>query len=255
MNPPHHPTLGWKEWSGAIDAQMHRAGSVGTGSKPADQEDIHQFRAALKCVRGLLRLAPPSIARQAGTIRKEIATIARTLAGIRDQHVGMETLSSFSKTTTSAPSGELSVRAASALMAARVQLGHVLVPLNDLPLPNEMPHVLLKAIEQGQKRLAKRLPEDWETADIAEIHAYRSALVAHECQMKFLNAQSGQPGKAKLEKLGKLRRYLGEFNDIARLLAADHKKSLRSQFEDWDALLSRAKKRQAALRRKIKKTL
>ena len=61
--------------------------------------------------------------------------------------------------------------------------------------------------------------------------------------------------KAKLEKLGKLRRYLGEFNDIARLLAADKKKSLRSQFEDWDAILSRAKKRQTALRQKLKKRL
>jgi len=255
MKPPHHPTLGWKEWREAIAAQMDRAGSVGTGSKPADQEDIHQFRAALKGARGLLRLSPPSIGLQAGTIRKEIATIARTLARIRDQHVGMETLSTFSKTNKTAPSGELSVKATAALMAARMRLAHLRLPLSDLPMPNEKPSVLLKAIKHGQKRLNKRLPEDWETADVAAIHAYRSALVAHECQMKFLSTQTGRPGKAKLEKLGKLRRYLGEFNDIARLLAADNKKSLRSQFEDWDAILSRAKKRQTALRQKLKKRL
>ncbi len=248
-----HPTLGWKEWREAIDAQLDRAGSVGTGSIPADQEDIHQFRAALKCARGLLRLAPPSIERQTSTIRKEIATIARGLARIRDQHVGMETLSSFSKTSKTVPSGELSVKAASTLMTARKRLGNVLPPLNDLPEPAERSSILLKAIKHGEKRLNKRLPEDWETADVAAIHAYRSALVSHECQIKFLSEQMGRPEKSKLEKLGKLRRYLGEFNDIARLLAADNKKSLRSQFEDWDAILSRAKKRQAALRRKIMK--
>ena len=251
MNAKPRQPLNWNAWREAIAAQFEKALLAGAGSTPPEQEDIHRFRAALKFARALLRLAPSTLSIEADQLLRELGKTAQRLARIRDHYVFLETLYSLGKPTFGNPSPLLKGKSAVSLLGARIRLTELQKQFDRLALPENDIDELLQAHRRCKKRARRRKPNHWKTASASAIHAYRSALVVLSCQAVFLNNLTGRPRKSRLTKLGRLRSYLGEFNDLDRFLALAKTKRFEPLLKQDASLLSRARSRQSALRGRL----
>ena len=247
--PRHSPT--WNDWREAIVAQFEKALLAGTGSTPPQQEDIHRFRAALKFARALLRLAPPTLLSNADQLRRELGKTAQKLARIREHYIFLETLHSLGKPKFDQPSPLLKGKSAVSLLGARIRLTELQKQFDGMILPEDDIDQLLQAHKRCKKRARRLKPNHWKTASASAIHAYRSALVVLSCQAAFLNHLTGRPRKSRLTKLGRLRSYLGEFNDLDRFLALSKTKRFQPLLKHDASVLSRARGRQSALRGRL----
>jgi len=244
---------GWSQWHEAIDIQFNLALTAGTGTAPPEQEDIHRFRAALKMIRALLRLAPPSLIDEANHLRRSLVKNAQLLSRIRDHYVFYETRQSLSKVKSDPPPALLNRIQTATLVGARVRLSELHTQFKRLPVPQDNPKALAEAVERCKRSRHRRKPENWIKASAVKIHAYRSALIVCANQAIFLNATTGRPGKAKLAKFIRLRRQLGTFNDLDQFIELARTRRFAKIIQQDPTLLPLAQKRQTALRRKLEK--
>lgn len=253
MNLERSDTPNWGQWRNEVIKQFETALAAGSESFAPEQEDVHRFRAALKFARALLRLAPPSIARETEQIRHELGKTARRLSAIRDQFIFIETLHALSKRSFDAPASSLNSSSIKTLIGAKFRLAKLRKQFETLATPTDDADELFKSIHRCKQRLHHRRPKDWIAAPASHIHAYRSALVVAACQGKFLNTLTGHPKKSKLDKLNRLRRHLGEFNDLDRFHALLKTRPFKAFVEKSASIIPRARQRQKALRHKLEK--
>jgi CHAD domain-containing protein len=253
MNLKHRAIPDWSEWHKAIEVQFNLALAARAGSNPPEQDDIHRFRAALKMIRALLRLAPPSMANEANQLRRSLGKNAQLLSRIRDQYVFFETLQSLSKAKSDQPTALLNRIQAATLVGARVRLSELHHQFKNLAIPEDDPKPLAEAVERCKQRRHRQKPKNWMAASSAEIHAYRSALIVCANQAIFLNATTGHPGKERLAKFMRLRSHLGAFNDLDQFIELAKTKRFAAIIQQNPSLVSVAQKRQTALRQKLEK--
>jgi len=253
MIEPAHPAPDWRDWLSAISEQINIAKSVGTATPEPEEEDIHRLRAAVKYARALLRLAPPSISDQATRYRKQLKRVAHRLSRFRDRTVLMESLATLSHHFDKATSTTLSKNARVALQNAKTRLDAISELLRTLPEPVEEPTELKKAIKRYKKRMQRRTPKNWRSASNAKIHIYRSALIVHSCQIHFLKSARHKPKGNYIRHLDELRLYLGELNDLDRLVDYSLESRFRYLFKQDETVVEHARHRQEVLRKKLRK--
>ena len=253
MIEPAHPAPDWGDWLSAISEQVDIAKSVGTATPEPDEEDIHRLRAAVKYARALLRLAPPSINPQTKLCRHYLKRVAHRLSRFRDWTVLMESLAALSDHFDKVPSAPLKTNARIALQNAIMRLNSVSEFLRVLPVPVEHPKALRKAIKRYKRRMQRRLPTHWQRVSNTKIHMFRSALIAHACHMNFLKSARHQPKGNYIHRLERLRLYLGELNDLDRLLSYSTESRFRNLFDQDKSVIEQARRRQKVLRKKLRK--
>ncbi len=251
MNPPkpHHPD--WQDWHKALQHQWNEARK--SHSDPPVQDDVHRFRAALKYARAPLRLAPPSVSREANALRRTLGQIAQQLGPIRDHHVLAITFYALAKQSAAVAASPLTSEEDACLTSAQAQLADVQGKLAPLRRPSDDPVELHHAMRRSRRTMRRRRPKDWKTASAASIHTFRSAVIVCACQAHFLRGIIGQPKKSRLEWLNTLRSHLGDFNDLDRLMTYSRRNNGPPELTVTAKVMARAVKRQAALRRNLQR--
>ena len=252
MIEPAHPAPDWRDWLSAISEQINIAKSVGTATPEPEEEDIHRLRAAVKYARALLRLAPPSISDQATLYRKHLKRVAHRLSRFRDRTVLIESLAALSAHVEKPPSTDLSKNARVALQNAKTRLNAVSELIRTLTTPVEHPSELRRAIKRYKNRMQRRKPKHWRSVSNAKIHIYRSALIVHACQMHFLKTARHKTKGKYIRHLDQLRLYLGELNDLDRLVDFSTESRFRDLFDQDKAVVAHARHRQNVLRKKLR---
>ena len=241
----------WADWLDAIAEQIKIANSAGTAAEHTTGEAIHLVRSSLKYARALLRLAPPSIRRRAKWHGKNLQKIARRLSRFRDRSVLRETIIGLSKDSQIQMPDDLAQEEQRALDDAIHRLEKMRSQFSFIPHPNENPDLLLRRLKRFKNKMQRREPHNWRTATIAELHAYRSALIVHACQVRFLCRVTGRPKKDYIEKIEKLRLRLGEINDLDRLILFSKQRRLQKRFNIDPSIVERANRRQQKIRKKL----
>ena len=241
----------WADWLDAIAEQIKIANSAGTAAEQTTGEAIHLVRSSLKYARALLRLAPPSIRRRAKWHGKNLQKIAHRLSRFRDRSVLRETIIGLSKDSQIQMPDDLAQEEQRALDDAIHRLEKMRSQFSLIPHPNENPDLLLRRLKRFKNKMQRWEPHDWRTATIAELHAYRSALIVHACQVRFLCRVTGRPKKGYIEKIEKLRLRLGEINDLDRLILFSKQRRLQKRFNIDPSIVERANRRQQKIRKKL----
>jgi hypothetical protein len=122
-----------------------------------------------------------------------------------------------------------------------------------LPMPIEHPKALRKAIKRYKRRMQQRQPNHWRRVSNAKIHIYRSALIVHACHMHFLRTGRHKAKGKYIRHLDQLRLYLGELNDLDRLVDFSMESRFSDFFDQDKDILEHARHRQNVLRKKLRK--
>jgi CHAD domain-containing protein len=196
---------------------------------------VHDFRAAMKSWRALLRLIEPHLETHERGWRTEARDLARMLAGARDAQAALDALadvelhapshrlSSQSWDTIRAKLEELraSAETASLTNAIRRRISAALDraearierwPLDELTFSD-----VAEALRGDYRRARHLIPDDWRTASAHDLHELRQRVVVHRYQMEIVKPLWPRLGRSWVREAQKLRNRLGRCQDLAVL--------------------------------------
>lgn len=228
MSHPSASSPDWKDWLAAIRRALRAAAHFRTMPPKNPARAIHLCRSRLKEARALLRLAPPSLRSAAKTCRDELARASRTLSAARDAVVVTETVRELIRRNHMLDPGSLPPellgdatghpdRDRALLKQASTAAHRARTCLSAWPEPPEEPDVLASRASRALRRARKSVPQSFLKATPEAMHDLRKAVIICRYQSAFMNKHDGA-GNSNLElELEKLRKKLGQLNDLHRL--------------------------------------
>lgn len=257
-HPPASPP-DWKDWLAAIRRALRAAAHFRTLPPKNPARAIHLCRSRLKEARALLRLAPPSLRSAAKTCRDELARASRTLSAARDAVVVTETVRELIRQNhkldpESLPPELLGDAAGhpdrdrdrALLKQASTDAHRARVRLSAWPEPPEEPYVLASRATRALRRARKSVPQSFRKATPEAMHDFRKAVIICRYQSAFMNEAYGTGNPTLGLELEKLRKKLGQLNDLHRLETELTRFSPDTQSDTMTTLgraIKRAKKR------------
>ena len=213
-------------------------------AEPRTAVDVHLARRAAKRARALARLAPPDLATLARNTRDSVDNARRALGAARDADVRAATLDIL-KPRLGAAHETLARLAAGAETAA--------TPAVDIqPLREDIAALIrdwrlcetdggfddiIAAARLAYRRMRKRAKAA-RHGDSAALHRWRSAVVDYEYDADFLSGFAPAMKQARRE-ADRLRKHLGEINDLDELAAYVGKrdaKDARAEIEQLERI-------------------
>lgn len=257
-HPPASPP-DWKDWLAAIRRALRAAAHFRTLPPKNPARAIHLCRSRLKEARALLRLAPPSLRTAAKTCRDELARASRTLSAARDAVVVTETVRELIRQNHKLDPGSLPPkllgdaaghpdrdRDRALLKQASTDAHRARVRLSAWPEPPEEPYVLASRATRALRRARKSVPQSFRKATPEAMHDFRKAVIICRYQSAFMNEAYGTGNPTLGLELEKLRKKLGQLNDLHRLETELTRFSPDTQSDTMTTLgraIKRAKKR------------
>ncbi|WNJ88429.1 CHAD domain-containing protein [Bosea sp. 685] len=187
------------------------------------EQQVHAFRRLMKAWRSLLKLAPDSLADEAGMVRTEIRALRRDFGAARDAVVLARTLEDalgkslferLPKPQREAGSPAVPSDLRQRLEAARIKLGRLSVEMARWSVAGEGGAFLLKGFERSCRKTRRRLHRDPLRMSLKRLHASRTAIVDLGYQLQFFRpAEAGEFAlRGKLAE--RLRSQLGAVVDL-----------------------------------------
>ncbi len=198
---------------------------------------VHDIRRCLKRWRALLRMLAPHLGEEAEALRVGARDLARRLAAARDAQAALDALEDAATSARERPAG-LSQRSLAAIRTRlsalreageRRDLGDDLrqaVGAHVTEATRQVAHWDLRALtESDVARLLARtyrkarnaIPENWDGAAAANLHALRRRVVEHRYQMVLMQPAWPRLGRLWVDEAQRLRTRLGRHQDLAVL--------------------------------------
>jgi CHAD domain-containing protein len=220
----------WKDWLAALRRVLGIAARYRNTTPKNPGRAIHLYRARIKEARALLRLAPPSLRTAAKTCRDELARASRTLSAARDAVVVTETVRELIRQNHKLDRGSLPPellgdtagskdRDRALLKQASTDAHRVRARLSAWPEPQETPDILASRATRALRRARKSVPQSFRKATPEAMHDFRKAVIICRYQSAFMNKAYGAGNPTLALSLEKLRKKLGQLNDLYRLEA------------------------------------
>ncbi|MDQ2081291.1 CHAD domain-containing protein [Xanthobacteraceae bacterium Astr-EGSB] len=194
-----------------------------------DAAVVHDFRKAMKRWRAMLRLLEPFLGEGGVALHDEARHLARTLAGARDVRAALDaladlpadaSLSERSRTTIRARLEHLSASAETDSIAAasrerlKSALSYAAQAAQRWPLERIGFSDIADELARSYRRTRDAIPDDWFSADAAELHELRKRVVAHRHQMELVVPLWPRFGKLWVNEAQRLRDRLGQYQDL-----------------------------------------
>ena len=241
--------VNWTSWREAIERELNYLSKTQDYFDRPSSETIHSFRKSIKFVKALLRLAPPSIAKDVKAISIKISETSKRLSKIRNRHVHLQILGQFTFAHDSKEKINLTDAEFNKLKKAHNQIGKISAIFKTAPTPQGDEKQILYQIEKQIKKTERIRPKNWNSRKIKSIHKYRTALICENNQLLFLNSLTGRPSVKKLKRLDIHRQMLGQVNDLSQSINKLKSSSSLSKYER--SILRKMKDRRKQLFEKL----
>ncbi|MFM8700027.1 MAG: CHAD domain-containing protein [Hyphomicrobiales bacterium] len=222
------PSPRWPDWTAALRRVLYSAARYRETTPKNPDRAIHLFRTRIKEARALLRLAPRSLRKEAKNCRNDLARASRALSNARDSVVTAETLRALvrksHKTNPATLLPELRGGTTESkdqdrtlLQLASSAADHARTRISAWPEPSEFPDILASLATRALRRARKSVPYNFRKATPEAMHDLRKAVIICRYQSAFMNEDNRGHIPFKLLELEKLRKKLGQFNDLHQL--------------------------------------
>jgi CHAD domain-containing protein len=199
---------------------------------------IHEFRIELKRWRAFLRLLAPVLGEAGQELNVAARGLARELTRARDIQSALDAFNDLPFTKGEQARQPLSIQARKSIgkrlevlqkkmetdgltaayrERAERYLQEAITATQTWPLDEFVFADLAAGLTKTYRRARRLIPKDWTTAAPEELHRLRQRVVDHRYQMELVQPLWPRLGKAWIDEAQRLRRRLGQVQDLAML--------------------------------------